>query len=88
MPYTKKEDREKFEPYLQNLLDQLDLSDSKGDLTYIAYKIALEWIKVHGESYTNISSVISSLIDAAEELRRKKLNPYEDQKCKENGEVI
>lgn len=88
MPYTKKEDREKFEPELKKLIDKIKKAETaKGDLTYLVYVIALEYIKSKGKSYTNISSAISSLQDAAEEMRRQVLNPYEDEKIKENGGI-
>jgi hypothetical protein len=91
MPYTTLEDREKFEPRLSELRERiLESTDnlSKGDFTYIVYALALTNIQaLGGESYTNISNTISCLIDAAEELRRKKLNPYEDKKIEENGDV-
>ena len=87
MPYTKKEDREKYEPALGELRELIQHQNtSKGDLTYIVYSLGLEYSQGK-ESYTNISSAISSLIDAAEELRRRHLNPYEDKKRKENGDV-
>jgi hypothetical protein len=87
MPYIKQEDREKFENSLNLLKKDICSDDSKGELTYILYSISLEWIKKKGKSYTSISSGISSLIDAAEELRRRELNPYEDVKLKENGDI-
>lgn len=88
MPYTKKEDREKFEPELKKLIDKIKKAETaKGDLTYLVYVITLEYIKSKGKSYTNISSAISSLQDAAEEMRRQVLNPYEDEKIKENGGI-
>jgi len=87
MPYIKQEDREKFENSLNLLKKDICSDDSKGELTYILYSISLDWIKKKGKSYTSISSGISSLTDAAEELRRRELNPYEDVKLKENGDI-
>lgn len=87
MPYTKKEDREKYEPFLKGLRDKMKkVENSKGDLTYLVYCLGLEYFKGK-ESYTKISSAISSLNDAAEEIRRRHLNPYEDKKIQENGDV-
>jgi len=54
----------------------------------LVYALGLEYIsKTGGDSYTSISTAISCLNDAAEELRRQHLNPYEDEKIKENGDV-
>jgi hypothetical protein len=87
MPYTKKEDREKYEPILGELRKKMrEVETSKGDLTYLVYCLGLEYFK-DKESYTNMSSAISSLCDAAEEIRRVHLNPYEEKKIKENGDV-
>ncbi len=87
MPYIPLKDKNKFEPELKKLLDKIKKL-GKGELTYLVYAIALQDIKDKGKSYTNISSAISCLIDAAEELRRRHLNPYEDLKIKENGDVL
>ena len=89
MPYTTLENRRKFEPSLNDLRNSMDPNNlGKGDMTYLVYCIGLEYIKKRGgDSYTNISTAISCLNDAAEELRRKKLNPYEDDKIIENGDV-
>ena len=87
MPYTTKEDIKKYEPYLENLRKRMkEVKNSKGDLTYLVYCLGIEYFRGR-ESYTNISSAISSLNDAAEEIRRRYLNPYEDKKIEENGDV-
>ncbi len=87
MPYITQKERATFEPMLANLKDRIGNFTSKGELTYLFYCLALEYIKKHGESYTNISNTISSLNDAGEEIRRKVLNGYEDKKIIENGDV-
>lgn len=86
MPYIPDEDRKKYEPQLSELRQRVNGGIPKGDLTYLVYSLGLEFFKGR-ESYTNISTAISCLQDAAEELRRRHLNPYEDQKMKENGDV-
>ena len=92
MPYIKQKDRRKFEPQLGKLRECVknnlwDVTMSKGDLTYLVYALGLEFFK-NKKSYTNISTAISCLNDAAEELRRRYLNPYEDKKIEENGDVV
>jgi len=95
MPYIKQEDKDKYEPELKGLRRKLLDGGQrvgihppipKGDLTYLAYSLGLSYFK-NRESYTTISTAISSLYDAAEELRRRHLNPYEDEKIEENGDV-
>jgi len=87
MPYIKKEERDKYEPTLSELKSLIESATPKGNLTYLLYAISLDFIKKGGKSYTNISTAISCLNDAAEEMRRKHLNPYEDKKILENGDI-
>jgi hypothetical protein len=91
MPYTPQPERKKFEPALSELRKIIKKQISqgkmtKGDLTYLVYTLGIEFFKEKA-SYTTISTAISCLNDAAEELRRSHLNPYEDKKIKENGDV-
>lgn len=46
-----------------------------------------QFLKIDKGSYTEISNAISTLDDAAHELRRRFLNDYEDLKIFENGDV-
>lgn len=87
MPYIPEEEKTKYEPALSHLRALITDKTPKGNLTYLVYAIGLEYFKGR-ESYTRISTAISSLQDAAEELRRRHLNPYEDEKIKENGDVL
>ena len=94
MPYTTQKDRRKFEPQLGELREsikrniyQKGAQMSKGDLTYLVYALGLEYFKGR-TSYTNVSTAISCLNDAAAEMRRRYLDPYEDEKIEENGDVV
>lgn len=87
MPYITQGDKNKYESILRTLRNLINKDTKKGELTYLVYALGLEFFKGR-ESYTNISTAISSLQDAAEELRRRHLNPYEDRKIEENGDVI
>jgi len=103
MPYIDDKAKERFEPELRVIRDLFEKTQNammadyspynkktrplpKGELTYVVYALALSYFKGI-ESYTNISTAISSLQDAAEELRRRHLNPYEDEKIRTNGDV-
>jgi len=87
MPYIDKKKREIYEPELSRLRGKIKSSEtSKGDLTYLVYCLGLEFFK-DKKSYTGISTSISCLQDAAEEIRRRHLNPYEDKKIQENGDI-
>lgn len=86
MPYIKKEDKRKYEPQISELRTRINSKIPKGELTYLVYALGLQFFK-RDESYTNISTAISCLNDAAEELRRRYLNPYEDLQIKKSGDV-
>lgn len=84
MPYIK--DKEKEE--MANAIDELYMFvESKGDLNYAICELVGKIILFTGISYTNISEWIDAVHDAEEELRRRLLNPYEDLKIIENGDV-
>jgi hypothetical protein len=84
MPYIKKDDRPFFDTHLNSIGPH---TTSKGDLNYCVTQLALHYIKAHGKSYTNISEAASALVDAADEIKRRLLGPYENQKIKENGDL-
>jgi len=85
MPYIPQESRKDYDLALQDL--DFDEKAKKGELTYVLYVIALRYIETKGTSYTTVSDAIGCLTDSAEEIRRRILNPYEDEKIKENGDV-
>ncbi len=86
-PYIKREDREKFRKGLEDLKEIMEAGHPpKGELTYLAYSLGISYFKDR-DSYTTISDAISALTDAAEEIRRRYLNNYENFKIKENGDV-
>jgi hypothetical protein len=62
--------------------------EDKGELNYIISSILLYYVQYHGKSYQTISDAIGAAQDAAEEFRRRVLNPYEDEKIKENGDIL
>lgn len=87
MPYILNKHREKYNECLKLIENNLEGVVNKGELTYLFYAIGVKYINIQGASYNNISNAISCLNDAAEELRRRKLNPYEDIKLYENGGI-
>ena len=84
MPYIPKNRR----PYFTDELDVcIDGIEKKGDLTFCVYYLALKMAQSRVMNYTNISSAISCLKDAADELRRRHLDPYEDGAIEKNGDI-
>lgn len=86
MPYTKKEDRTtRMLTAIGGLVEEIN---NKGDLNYVICQLTgLLILKTGGMSYTNVSNWIDGVDGAERELTRRLLNPYEDLKIKENGDV-
>ncbi len=85
MPYTEEERRKlQYEPL--RLLSRF--IDDKGDLNHAICELtAMLMLKTGGMSYTNVSNWIDGVQGARDELKRRLLDPYEDVKIIENGDV-
>ncbi len=98
MPYIDQKARDKYEPTFGDLRERIEIEGEeltetfgpitipKGELTYLVYSLGYSYFRGR-ESYETISQAISSLTDAAEELRRRYLNPHEDKAIERNGDV-
>jgi hypothetical protein len=82
-----------FDPKLEDLLGALFLPHDKetditnpGNLNYTITKIINAWLG-HTPNYAKYNEVIGVLECAKLELYRRKVSEYEDQKCRENGDV-
>lgn len=86
MPYTEIKDRT---PEMSMAIDVLiEQIKNKGDLNYtICQLVGFLILKTGGMGYTNISNWIDGVHGAERELTRRLLNPYEDKKIEENGDV-
>lgn len=85
MPYTKGYDRGPQYPHLEKLAETIK---SKGDLNHAICELtALLILRTGGMSYTNVSNWVDAVDGAHKELDRRLLDPYEDLKIKENGDV-
>jgi len=86
MPYIKQEARTANMVNAINLL--VNEINSKGDLNYVICQLTANLIfKNGGMGYTNISNWIDAVHGAERELTRRLLNPYEEEKILENGDV-
>lgn len=84
MPYIP--DKEKYE--MSNCIEHLQsFIESKGDLNYAICELVGRLIIDDTISYTKMSEWIDAVHNAETELRRRLLNPYEDIKILENGDV-
>ena len=57
-----------------------------GELTYVIYKAALEYID-GARAFGKFAEVLGAIEAAKLELYRREVGPYEDQKILENGDV-
>ena len=79
MPYIPQEKRENL------VLPPLPYMDA-GDLNYVITKLVLKWTE-YAPCYAIFNAAIGVLECAKQELYRRMVAPYEDQKCAENGDV-
>jgi len=82
MPYIPKPRRIQLSPILDEMVHQEVNAD--GDLNYILFYYAKHHVP---QSYNSLKNYLGELNEAAEEIRRRLLAPYEDKKRKENGDI-
>lgn len=90
MPYIKQEDRKKFDSLIEDVVDALTdhgfATLKVGELNYVFSSIIWKlWNSK--KSYASASSLCAVLNDVQSEFRRRKFDPYEDEKIKENGDI-
>jgi hypothetical protein len=88
MPYIKRQDREKFDSHINELVKLLSENKivSPGELNYLISSII--W-KIYDRfpSYTLANNMIGALECVKQEFYRRKLSSYEDVKIGENGDI-
>jgi len=95
MPYIRKEERGRYDESISLivglLLDKFPADNRKhfqvGDLNYIISSIIWELFNVN-PSYTRGNELVGVIECVKQEFIRRKLNPYEDTKIKENGDLV
>ena len=85
MPYIS----DKMDRFFLNKLVYYFLKNFKihANLNYFLFKLCKDDMKLNGESYGHYKEFIGELELAKFEIIRRQLNPYEDKKIKENGDV-
>jgi hypothetical protein len=65
------------------------LPEEPGELAYLLYAFVVDWVlRPEGKmSYSRASQAIGVLDTVKDEFRRRYLDPYEDTKIAENGDV-
>ena len=88
MPYIPQIDRVELDYYSGYFFEELlHRGISNGELNYLFTKLAQLYLKKHGTSYNTISDVIKAFECAKLEFYRRIAAPYEDEKCRLNGDV-
>lgn len=86
IPYIKQDQRDELDPYINALELKLD---HPGKLNYIICKLALALAKFHGNNYSAQNTVIGAIECAKLEYYRRFIgNSLEEQKIKENGDIM
>ena len=85
MPYIPKDQVDN----LTGCYDGYDPSfqDTKEQLNYVITEFMVGYLKKHGKNDQNISDVIAAAQDAADEMKRRVLAPYEDAKRSDANNV-
>jgi len=85
MPYIKQTDRDRLDPYINALAENINNEARAGELNYTINQLML---KIVGQGkYSDINELIGALECAKLEFYRRKAVPYEDEKAKENGDL-
>ncbi len=85
MPYIDKHRKAELKP----LLDQILLS-SPGDITYAVSILMINYLKrnsPHMLTFTSLNSCIGAIERALDEFKRRILDPYEQEKIRDNGDI-
>jgi len=86
MPYIDPESRGDIEPFMRSLVSYVDDQGvTEGELNYIITSLLLSWLAK--PNYKAYNAAIGVLECVKQELYRRAVAPYEDQKEEENGDV-
>lgn len=89
MPYIDRHVRKRLDEHIEKLAEEMS---APGDLSYIISRLATVFGTTHFQYttagyYTNLATIYGVLTATAEEFRRRVLDPYEDRKRMNNGDV-
>lgn len=82
MPYILPEERSKMDDVVLAMYNKGCLPD--GHLNYVLFKYCKKFVR---PSYNNYKNFCGELERCIHEIERKILDPYEDKKIEENGDV-
>lgn len=85
MPYIKKDERLFYDRYIDRILE---LPKPIGDLNYLIVKICLRFLSFTKKQYSDYNAIIGMLECAKQEFYRRIVAEYENEKIKENGDIV
>lgn len=80
MPYIEEERR-------TNLLLYPSMMITAGELNFLLTNLCLTYLETHNTNYQTLNDIVGALECCKQEFIRRVVNPYEDKKIKENGDV-
>ena len=87
-PYVNQEARMEVNIALEPLLTLIAKGAPCGWINYMICRMSREYVLRHGATYDNLSAIVGCVADASHEIRRRLLEPYEDEKRKLNGDIF
>ena len=87
MPYITQEQRDRLDPLIAPLSDDLLEHLDVGEYNYVMTKLMHDYLIKVGLKYKNVSAAKAVLMDARDELGRVVMGNYEDKKIEENGPI-
>lgn len=88
MPYIKKDERKKFDELIKQVIEKIrkePLESQDGEINYIVSKILLG---IYEPRYFNFNRAMGVLECIKQEFYRRFIAKYEDEKIRENGDII
>lgn len=87
MPYIARDRREKLDPVIGLLQDELNFGGfSEGELNYVLSRFVGHYFRKQRRYYT-IARVTGVLQNVAQEFYRRMAAPYEDEAIQKNGDI-
>lgn len=85
MPYIKKEDQDRIEREDA----YIPLARNVGELNYLINMVAIEYLMNQPKiDYATLNNTFGAMELAAQEFRRRLIDPYEEKKINENGDIF
>lgn len=86
MPYIPKNERARLRPQIEALKSKLsEIGYSVGRVNYVVCRLMLGF---KAAKYSEHSAIHGAVQDAADEYKRRMLDPYEDKKIESEGDVF